>query len=91
MGQALQVLLPFRERPVFVSSIGLKRALVGYSEYLAGLSSFLSDHATLFYVWAPRILSPFAQAWRCFTHACHSIDLSAQNNFRTPFPNRCCR
>jgi undecaprenyl-diphosphatase len=52
MGQALQVLLPFRERPVFVSSIGLKRALFGHSEYLAGLSSFPSDHATLFYGWA---------------------------------------
>ena len=52
IGQALQVLLPFRERPIFVSSLGLKRAFVGHSEYLAGLSSFPSDHATLFYGWA---------------------------------------
>jgi undecaprenyl-diphosphatase len=52
IGQALQLLLPFRARPVFVEANGLRTALVGHSEYLTTFSSFPSDHASLFYAWA---------------------------------------
>jgi undecaprenyl-diphosphatase len=52
ISQALQLLLPFRMRPVFVPTMELRLPFAGLSEYLTSFSSFPSDHASLFYAWA---------------------------------------